>query len=159
MNLTPLIYLIAHTSCTTAASESTCDLNTATRAVVTTCQGCALYNHPNLFRYFVTERGLYVDSLNNVEVVYERYMTPRADFFNGKGDLVDSVDLLQHADSVEKIEGVFTSRGFDRKSTVPKPVAHCADTRTADCGWWVQLGRCSQTFVRKNCQRSCGLCE
>ena len=155
MNLAPLICLIAHTSVATA---NTCD-STATYATVSTCSGCALYNHPNLFRYFVTERGLYVDSLKNVEVVYERYMRPRADFFNGKGDPVDSVDLLQHADSVEEIEGVFTSRGFDRKSTVPKPVAHCVDTRTADCGWWVQLGRCSQRFVRQNCKKSCGLCE
>lgn len=157
MNLT-LICLIAHASCTTAASESTCALNTATRAVVTTCQGCALYNHPTLLTYFVAERQTHVDAMDGVELVYERYASPRADFFNGKGDPVDSVDLLQHARSTDEIENVFTSRGFQRKSTVLKPVAHCADTRTADCGWWVQLGRCSQTFVRQNCQKSCGVC-
>ena len=158
MNLTPLVCLVAHASCTTAASESTCGLNTAARAVVTTCSGCVLYNFPPLLTYFVTERGVYVDALTHVEVVYERYMTPRADFFNGKGDPVDSVDLLQHARSTDEIESVFTSRGFQRKPTVPKPVARCADTRTADCGWWAQLGRCSQTFVRQNCEKSCGVC-
>ena len=157
MNRTPLVCLIAHASVATA-SESTCALNTAIRAVVTTCHGCVLYNHPTLLTYFVTERQTHVDAMEGVELVYERYASPRADFFNGKGDPVDSVDLLQHARSTDEIESVFTSRGFQRKSTVPKPVAHCADTRTADCGWWVQLGRCSQAFVRQNCEKSCRVC-
>ena len=50
--------------------------------------------------------------------------------------LVHLIDLLQRARSTDEIESVFTSRGFQRKPTVPKPVARCADTRTADCGWW-----------------------
>lgn len=125
------------------------------RVVVTTCEGCALFTHPELKRFFVTQRQRYVDQYPNVDVVYERGRSPVLVAYSRQNVELVRTDLTKHA-TVDAVRALLAALGFAPQRVFPEEV--CADGHD-DCAWWARHGRCDTRFVQERCPRSCGTCE
>lgn len=135
-----------------------CDIPTlsspAASAVVTTCEGCALFEYPELKRFLVTQKERYVDQYTNVDVRYHRGQMPVLRVYSHSNVEIASVDLVGHG-TIESMRTLLQRLGFSPREVFPEEV--CSDTHD-DCGWWSRHGRCDTLFVRQRCAKSCGTC-
>ena len=124
------------------------------RVVITTCEGCALFAHPELKRFLVTQRERYVDQYPNVDVVYERGRSPVLVAYSRSSVELFRADLTKHG-TVDRTRALLASLGFaPRQVFAEEP---CADQHD-DCAWWARHGRCDTRFVAERCAKSCRTC-
>lgn len=126
----------------------------AGRAVVRTCEGCALFSYPELKRFLVTQRDRYVDQYPNVDVKYERGLAPVLVVYSRQNVELARVDLTQHS-TIVSMRALLRALGFEPQRVFAEET--CVDGHD-DCAWWARHGRCDTRFVRERCASSCQTC-